>query len=88
MQVQDGTAQEMAQKLGLPWRPELMRGSSDEAANYQRAIGNAYLEEGLRRHGGDVRSALMFYHGGPNQKLWGPKTRAYADAVLKRMRGL
>lgn len=30
----------------------------------------------------DERMALMAYYGGPNQKLWGPKTKAYPDQVL------
>jgi hypothetical protein len=85
-QVQDGTGQEMAQKLGLPWRPDLMRGTTDEAAAYQTAIGEAYLREGIAKTG-SVREGLMYYHGGPNRKLWGPKTRAYADNVLQRTRG-
>jgi soluble lytic murein transglycosylase-like protein len=84
MQVQDATGQEMAQKLGLPWRPDLMRGTSQEAAQYQRTIGNAYLQEGLQKTG-NLRDALHYYHGGPNRKLWGPKTRRYADEVLGRL---
>jgi len=87
MQVQDGTGKEMAQKLGIPWRPDLMRGTDEAAASYQRAVGEAYLREGLERHGGDARKALMYYHGGPDQRLWGPKTRRYADEVLSRIRG-
>lgn len=87
MQVQDGTGQEMARKLGVAWRPDLMRGTSDAAAQYQTAIGQAYYNEGLRRYGGDQRKALMYYHGGPNERLWGPKTRAYADTVMARMGG-
>lgn len=88
MQVQDATGREQAKKLGLPWRPELMRGTSPEAAAYQRRIGNAYLQEGLDKHGGDPRKGLMYYHGGPNQRLWGPKTRSYADTILKRLGGI
>lgn len=87
MQVQDGTGKEMAAKLGLPWRPDLMRGTTDEAAEYQRRIGLTYLQEGLARFGGDERKALMYYHGGPDQRKWGPKTRAYAESVLRRTRG-
>lgn len=87
MQVQDGTGKEMAAKLGLAWRPDLMRGTDKAAAGYQRAIGEAYLREGLDRHGGDPRKALMYYHGGPDQRLWGPKTRRYAEQVLSRMKG-
>lgn len=81
------TAREMAGKLGLPWKPELLTGTDRNAAAYQRQLGRAYLQEGLSRHGGDWEKALMFYHGGPNQRLWGPKTRAYASAILSRVRG-
>ena len=86
MQVQDATGEEMARKLGLAWRPDLMRGQSDEAAQYQRTIGNAYLQEG-REKTGSTRGALMYHHGGPNRKLWGPKTRSYADTILRRLGG-
>lgn len=86
-QMLDSTAQGVARKLGIEWRPELMRGTSAEAAAYQRQLGRAYFEEGLARYDGDVRRALMFYHGGPDERLWGPKTRAYADAVLARTGG-
>lgn len=82
-QMLPGTAREMAGKLGLPWRPDLMTGTSPEAAQYQQQLGQAYLQEGFDRHG-NARDALRYYHGGPNQKLWGPKTDAYADAVLSR----
>ncbi|RYY33002.1 MAG: hypothetical protein EOP59_18285, partial [Sphingomonadales bacterium] len=83
----DGTGAEMARKLGIPWRPDLMRGKSDEAGAYQLRIGRAYFEQGLRLHGGNIRNALMYYHGGPDRKLWGAKTRGYADAVLRRAGG-
>lgn len=86
-QMLPGTAQEMAQKLGLPWRPELMRNTSPEAIQYQRALGQAYLQEGMERYGGDTRKALMYYHGGPDERIWGPKTRAYPDQVLSRLGG-
>lgn len=61
-----------------------MKGSSPEAAEYQRKIGQAYLEEGLNATG-NVRDALRYYHGGPDRRLWGPKTNNYADSILKRM---
>lgn len=85
MQVQDATGQEMAQKLGLPWRPDLMRGTDQASADYQRAIGNAYLREGIDKTGSTL-GGLMYYHGGPNRRYWGPKTRAYAAEVLRRIR--
>lgn len=80
------TAREMAGKLGLPWRPDWLRGTSPEAAEYQKRLGRAYLDEGLAKTG-NMRDALRYYHGGPNRSLWGPKTNAYADAVLGRAGG-
>ena len=74
----------MAGQLGLPWRPELMTAGSPEAAAYQRALGEAYLRQGIAATG-NLRDGLRYYHGGPNRRLWGPKTNAYADAVLGRM---
>lgn len=79
------TAESMARKLGIPWNPSLMRGDTPNALAYQRRLGEAYLQEGLDKYGGDVRSGLMYYHGGPDESLWGPKTNAYADAVMARM---
>lgn len=75
------TAREMAQKLGLPWRPDLLTSPTPEGANYQRKVSQAYYDEGLQRTG-NPRDALRYYHGGPNRRQWGPKTNAYADKVL------
>lgn len=83
-QMLPATAQGTAQKLGLPWRPDLLTGKTPEAIQYQKTLGQAYFQEGLDKYGGDVRQALMYYHGGPDESLWGPKTHAYADAVLAR----
>ncbi len=83
-QMLPDTAKEMATKLGVPWRPDLMTGKSEQAAAYQRALGEAYLAEGLERTG-TVQDALRYYHGGPDRKLWGPKTNAYAAEVLRRL---
>lgn len=84
-QMLPATAQSMANKLGVQWRPELMRGTSDEAAQYQQQLGRAYFDEGLQKYGGDPVKALMYYHGGPNEALWGPKTQAYARQVMARV---
>jgi soluble lytic murein transglycosylase-like protein len=58
------TAQEMANKLGLPFRPDLLRSNDPAALDYQRRLGAAYLQEGLAKTG-NVRDALRYYHGGP-----------------------
>lgn len=81
------TAQAMATKLNLPWRPDLMTGTSPEAEQYQLALGRAYFDEGMQKYGGDPEKALMYYHGGPDESLWGPKTREYARAVMARAGG-
>jgi hypothetical protein len=76
------TAQSMAQKLGVPWRPELMTATTPEGEDYQLKLGRAYFEEGLQKYNGDVRKALMYYHGGPDERQWGPKTNNYATTIL------
>lgn len=86
-QMLPATAQEQAKKLGVAWRPDLMTGTTPEAADYQRTLGRAYYEEGLKKYGGDQEKALKYYHGGPNEKLWGPKTQGYAQQVLTRAGG-
>ncbi len=83
-QVLPATAAGVAKKLGVPWRPDLMSGTSKEAAQYQQAIGQGYLEEALNKTG-TVEDALKYYHGGPNRRLWGRKTNAYAADVLRRL---
>lgn len=83
-QMLPATAQEMAGKLGLDWRPELLAGTSPEASAYQEKLGRAYFDEGLAKHGGNVEKALKYYHGGPDEKLWGPKTNTYAKSILAR----
>ncbi len=82
-QMLEGTAKEMASRLGVPWRPDLYSGTTSEAGDYQRRLSRAYLDEGLAKTG-NARDALRYYHGGPDRRLWGPKTNAYADAVLGR----
>lgn len=85
-QMLPATAREMAGKLGLPWDPALMTDKSDRGAAYQRQLGEAYFQEGLKKTG-NPRDALRYYHGGPNRAQWGPKTNAYADEVLARANG-
>lgn len=81
-----GTAKQMAAKLGLPFRPDLLKSNAKDALTYQRQLGEAYLKEGLEVTG-NARDALHYYHGGPDRRQWGPKTRGYASAILGRMGG-
>jgi soluble lytic murein transglycosylase len=85
-QMLPSTARQMAQKLGLPFRPDLLRSNKPEGLQYQRKLGEAYLSEGLATTG-NLRDALHYYHGGPDRRQWGPKTRAYANAVLAHLGG-
>lgn len=39
-----------------------------------------YLAEGFDKTG-SVEGALRYYHGGPDQRQWGPKTQAYVGKV-------
>lgn len=82
-QMLPATAAEMARKIGLPFNEALLRGKTPEAAAYQERLGRAYFEQGLKETG-NIQDALRYYHGGPNRKLWGPKTRTYARQVLAR----
>jgi hypothetical protein len=79
-QTLPSTAKAMAKSLGVPYREDMLTGTSPEAAQYQDMLGRAYLEEGYGKTG-SVDGALKYYHGGPNEALWGPKTQAYAQAV-------
>ena len=42
------------------------------------------FSEYLAKAGGDVRTALKMYHGGPNSSIWGAKTEAYPDYIMKQ----
>lgn len=77
------TAEATAKRIGVAWRPELMRGTSSEAADYQAGLGQAYLEEGLAQTG-NLPDALRYYHGGPDRKQWGPKTEAYQASIMAK----
>jgi len=83
-QLEPGTAKEMANKVGLPFRSDLLQSNDPAALRYQRALGQAYFLEGYNKTG-NLTDALHYYHGGPNRAEWGPKTRAYAQSVLSRL---
>lgn len=72
----------MAKKLGIEWRPDLMAGTTPDAAEYQVRIGRAYLEESLNAYDGDVRMGLRRYQGGPDTTKWGKTNEEYPDEVL------
>lgn len=61
MQVMPGTAPEAAALAGLKWDAKRYR--EDEA--YNRALGQAYYKEMLRKFGGDPVKAAAAYNAGP-----------------------
>jgi soluble lytic murein transglycosylase len=65
MQVLDSTGKEVAETLGIPWQPELMKGTTAEALAYQRKIGGAYLDQQHEKYGGNTVLALAAYNAGP-----------------------
>jgi hypothetical protein len=63
-QMLDGTGQDTAAQLGVPWRPDLMRGDTQEAIDYQRKLGFAHFDELLQKYGGNPAVALAAYNAG------------------------
>jgi len=84
-QVMPATAKTLAERLGLPWRPELMTAATADGRRYQDAIGHAAVSEAVEASGGDPAVAAAYYHGGSDQSKWGPKTRQYAQEVIARI---
>jgi soluble lytic murein transglycosylase-like protein len=86
-QVMPATAQTLAARQGLPYRPDLMAGKGPDAQAYQNAITEAAAREAWQAGQGDPKSAAMYYFGGSNRSMWGPKTRAYGQNIVSRMGG-
>ncbi len=84
-QVMPATARVLAGRLGLPYRPDLLGGRSETAKRYQDAITDAAAREAWDAGNGNPEAAAMYYHGGSDRRVWGPKTRRYASEVLRRM---
>jgi soluble lytic murein transglycosylase len=60
-QVLPTTGPEAAKLAGLPWSLERLKTD----AEYNRALGRAYMEEQLRVNGGDIEKAWAAYNAGP-----------------------
>jgi hypothetical protein len=80
------TAQAVAAKVGVPYRPELLKSNDPDAIAYQRQLGQAYLQQGIE-HTGSLQGGLHYYHGGPDTRQWGPKTQHYAQTVMASLDG-
>jgi soluble lytic murein transglycosylase-like protein len=72
------------------WKPqvEAITGRSADVNNpVDNLIGGALMyKKLLEEHGGDVEAAARYYHGGPNVRIHGEKTRAYGTAVADAAR--
>lgn len=79
------TARALSQRLGLPYRPDLLRGTSREAQAYQNALTQEAVQEAWRYGKGDPRRAAQYYFAGPDQRGWGPKTRKYGEDIIRRL---
>lgn len=67
MQVMPATGPEAARYAGLAWDPKRFREDED----YNRALGQAYYKEMLRRFGGDPVKAAAAYNAGPGSAARG-----------------
>lgn len=61
MQLMPDTAREIAAKIGVPFDPVKLKDDPE----YNRQLGTAYLQDNLRRYGGDQTLALAAYNAGP-----------------------
>lgn len=79
-QVMPGTGPEAARLAGLPWDPVRFR--NDPA--YNRALGEAYFNEQMRKFGNDPRKALAAYNAGPGATQRAvSKAKAYGGDFLE-----
>lgn len=69
----DSTNETISKRLGKPL---------DRFDFTESLVGAATLMQENRARYGDDAKAVMAYHGGTNQKNWGPKTKDYLQKVL------
>ena len=81
-QVSEAGARSVYQFIPATRRLFMQRYGIDAWAGPEQAARAAalHLLESYRRHG-DWNRAITEYHGGPNPRNWGPRTRAYSRRV-------
>lgn len=84
-QIMPDTARALSSRLGLPYRPELLSGTTAQARQYQDRLTQAAVQEAWQYGKGDTRRAAAYYFAGPNQRGWGAKTRQYGEDIVRRM---
>lgn len=89
-QFMPDTARALARRLGLDYRPELLRGDrgrSEEGREYQDALGTASLQEAIDFSGGDLSRAAAYHFAGPNERGWRENTARYQRQLAERYGG-
>lgn len=89
-QFMEPTARALAKRLGMEYRPELMKGTggrSKAGREYQERLMDAQMKDILAFADGDVGRAGIYHFAGPNEASWGPKTREYKQDILQRYSG-
>ena len=84
-QIMPDTARALAKRLGLPYRPDLLAGTSKEAQQYQTTLTNEATREAFDYGKGDVNKAAAYYFAGPDKSKWGEKTRKYQSDIGRRL---
>lgn len=86
-QIMPDTARVLAQRMGLPYRPDLLGGVTPEAQRYQNQLTDAAVREAWEAggEGKDVRASAHYYFGGSDRGKWGPKTQRYGNDILSRL---
>lgn len=84
-QVMPATGRALARRLGLAWRPDMMRKDDPASRRYQDAIGGAAIKEAIDASGGDPVTMAMYYHGGSDRSIWGPRTKRYGQELSARL---
>lgn len=84
-QIMPDTARSISQRIGLPYRSDLLSGTSPAARQYQDKLTHAAVEEAWNYGSGDPRKAAHYYFAGPDRKGWGEKTMRYGSDILRRM---
>lgn len=51
---------------------------------YALAARDEIMKQLIKKHQGNVFMALAEYHGGPDQRQWGPKTFGYVNAIMNK----
>ena len=84
-QIMPDTARALAKRLGLPYRPDLLAGTSKEAQQYQTTLTNEATREAFDYCKGDVNKAAAYSFAGPDKSKWGEKTRMYQSDIGRRL---